>query len=61
MSEVMAETSEGDASNVSGGDIKPWLIPCKVLDHYSREVCDAWKARQHLEPHVRLIEESLHT
>ncbi len=47
MSEVMAETSEGDASNVPGSNTKLGLVPREMLDHCLRKVCDTWRAHQH--------------
>lgn len=44
MSEVMAETSEGHASNVPGSDAKLWLVPREMLDHCLRKMCDTWRA-----------------
>lgn len=46
MSEVMAQTGEGNTPNISGSDTKFWLVPREVLDHCSRKVCDAWKTHQ---------------
>ena len=46
MAEIMAETSKGHASDVSGSNTKLWLVPREMLDHCLRKVRDAWRARQ---------------